>query len=100
MLAGPVRASCHSADKQFQDGRQFGQGIGLGKRRTMPVMGAAHSPCFWDGRKDRAWSQALGPFEDVAEQFTSVEEVVEHYARVARGSPGPQRTGASWREAR
>jgi cytochrome c peroxidase len=61
-------ASCHSADKQFQDGRQFGQGIGTGKRRTMPVMGAAHSPfLFWDGRKDSAWSQALGPMEDPAE---------------------------------
>jgi cytochrome c peroxidase len=61
-------ASCHSADKQFQDGRQFGQGIGTGKRRTMPVMGAAHSPfLFWDGRKDSLWSQALGPLEDAAE---------------------------------
>ncbi|HSH92177.1 MAG TPA: cytochrome c peroxidase [Ramlibacter sp.] len=61
-------ASCHSADKQFQDGKQFGQGIGTGKRRTMPVMGAAHSPfLFWDGRKDSLWSQALGPLEDAAE---------------------------------
>jgi cytochrome c peroxidase len=61
-------ASCHSADKQFQDGRQFGQGIGTGKRRTMPVMGASHSPfLFWDGRKDSVWSQALGPMEDPAE---------------------------------
>lgn len=61
-------ASCHSADKQFQDGKPFGQGIGTGKRRTMPVMGAAHSPfLFWDGRKDSLWSQALGPLEDSAE---------------------------------
>jgi cytochrome c peroxidase len=61
-------ASCHAADQQFQDGRQFGQGIGTGKRRTMPVMGAAHSPfLFWDGRKDSLWSQALGPLEDAAE---------------------------------
>ncbi|MBL0391465.1 cytochrome-c peroxidase [Ramlibacter monticola] len=61
-------ASCHAADKQFQDGRQFGEGLGQGKRRTMPVMGAAHAPfLFWDGRKDSLWSQALGPFEDAAE---------------------------------
>ncbi|MCM2339522.1 cytochrome c peroxidase [Rhodoferax sp.] len=61
-------ASCHSADTQFQDGKQFGQGIGTGKRRTMPVMGAVHSPfLFWDGRKDSLWSQALGPMEDAAE---------------------------------
>lgn len=60
--------SCHDARNQFEDGRQFGKGIATGKRRTMPVMGASHSPfLFWDGRKDSAWSQALGPFEDAAE---------------------------------
>lgn len=77
-------ASCHSADKQFQDGKQFGQGIGTGKRRTMPIMGAAHSPfLFWDGRKDSAWSQALGPFEDAAEHGSNrvrlVKLVQAHY---------------------
>jgi cytochrome c peroxidase len=61
-------ASCHSASGQFEDGRQFGQGMATGKRKTMPVMGAAHAPfLFWDGRKDSAWSQALGPLEDAAE---------------------------------
>ena len=60
--------TCHAANSQFEDGRQFGQGVGTGKRRTMPVMGAMHSPfLFWDGRKDSAWSQALGPLEDAAE---------------------------------
>ena len=60
--------SCHAANNQFEDGRQFDKGIGTGKRRTMPIMGAAHSPfLFWDGRKDSAWSQALGPLEDAAE---------------------------------
>jgi cytochrome c peroxidase len=60
--------SCHSATNQFEDGRHFGKGISTGKRRTMPVMGAAHSPfLFWDGRKDSLWSQALGPLEDAAE---------------------------------
>ncbi len=77
-------ASCHSADKQFQDGKQFGQGIGTGKRRTMPVMGAAHSPFLvWDGRKDRLWSQALGPLEDAAEhggnRVRFVKLVQTHY---------------------
>jgi cytochrome c peroxidase len=77
-------ASCHSADRQFQDGRPFGQGIGTGKRRTMPVMGAAHSPfLFWDGRKDSLWSQALGPMEDAAEhggnRVRFVQLVVAHY---------------------
>lgn len=61
-------ASCHAAEQQFQDGKPLGRGIGIGQRRTMPVMGAAHSPfLFWDGRKDSLWSQALGPLEDAAE---------------------------------
>ena len=61
-------ASCHSTKNQFEDGRQFGKGMATGQRRTMPVMGAAHSPfLFWDGRKDSLWSQALGPLEDAAE---------------------------------
>ena len=58
-------ATCHLPSAQFQDGRPRGQGVGTGHRRTMPVMGAAHSPfLFWDGRKDSLWSQALGPWED------------------------------------
>jgi cytochrome c peroxidase len=61
-------ASCHASGQQFQDGRPVGQGMATGKRRTMPVMGAAHAPfLFWDGRKDSLWSQALGPLEDAAE---------------------------------
>jgi cytochrome c peroxidase len=61
-------ASCHDAARQFQDGRPLGQGIGTGARRTMPIVGLEHGPWFfWDGRKDSAWSQALGPLEDAAE---------------------------------
>jgi cytochrome c peroxidase len=61
-------ASCHQPDRQFQDGRPLGQGMGTGARRTMPVLGAGYSPfLFWDGRKDSLWSQALGPLEDPAE---------------------------------
>jgi cytochrome c peroxidase len=87
-------ASCHSADKQFQDGRQFGQGVATGKRRTMPVMGAAHSPfLFWDGRKDSAWSQALGPLEDPAEhggnRVRLVKLVQAHYRAQYQAVFGP-----------
>lgn len=61
-------ASCHDAARQFQDGRPLGQGVGLGARRTMPAVGAGHSPwLFWDGRKDSLWAQALGPMEDAVE---------------------------------
>ena len=71
-------ASCHSADRQFQDGKPLGQGIGTGARRTMPVMGAAHSPfLFWDGRKDSLWSQALGPPEDAAEHGANRVRIVK-----------------------
>lgn len=78
-------ASCHSAGGQFEDGRRFGKGIGTGKRRTMTVMGAAHSPfLFWDGRKDSAWSQALGPLEDPVEhggnRVRLVKLVLAHYS--------------------
>jgi cytochrome c peroxidase len=87
-------ASCHSADKQFQDGKQFGQGVGTGKRRTMPVMGAAHSPfLFWDGRKDSLWSQALGPLEDAAEhggnRVRFVKLVHAHYKEQYQAVFGP-----------
>lgn len=62
-------ASCHAADSQFTDTLPRGQGIGIGARRTMPIMGATGSPfLFWDGRKDSLWSQALGPLEDAREQ--------------------------------
>ncbi|HYD97270.1 MAG TPA: cytochrome c peroxidase [Noviherbaspirillum sp.] len=61
-------ASCHEPDRQFQDGKPLGQGMGTGARRTMPVVGAGYSPfLFWDGRKDSLWAQALGPLEDPAE---------------------------------
>lgn len=87
-------ASCHSADLQFQDGKQFGQGIGTGQRRTMPVMGAAYAPfLFWDGRKDSLWSQALGPLEDAAEhggnRVRFVKLVQAHYKAPYQAAFGP-----------
>jgi len=77
-------ATCHLPGAQFQDGRPRGQGVGAGRRRTMPVMGAAHLPfLFWDGRKDSLWSQALGPWEDGLEHGSNrvalVKWVRAHY---------------------
>jgi cytochrome c peroxidase len=61
-------ATCHDAKQHFQDGLPLGRGVGIGSRRSMPIVGAAHSPwLFWDGRKDSLWSQALGPLEDGVE---------------------------------
>ncbi|RYY96307.1 MAG: cytochrome-c peroxidase, partial [Comamonadaceae bacterium] len=87
-------ASCHAADRQFQDGRPVGHGVATGVRRTMPVMGASHSPfLFWDGRKDSAWSQALGPLEDPAEHGTNRVQLVRllqaHYRDRYQGVFGP-----------
>ncbi|HMI58301.1 MAG TPA: cytochrome-c peroxidase, partial [Gemmatimonadaceae bacterium] len=61
-------ASCHIAEKNFQDGLRVGHGVGDGSRRTMPIAGTARSPWyFWDGRADSQWEQALGPLENPVE---------------------------------
>ena len=77
-------ATCHAPDKQFQDGLPLGQGVGTGARRSMPIVGAGHSPwLFWDGRKDSLWAQALGPLEDAVEHGGNrtkyVQLVQTHY---------------------
>lgn len=70
-------ATCHVAERNFQDGRPVGQGVGTGSRRTMPIAAAAHSPwLLWDGRKDSLWSQALGPLEDGAEHGANRAQLV------------------------
>jgi cytochrome c peroxidase len=78
-------ATCHVPGAQFEDGKPLGHGLDTGRRRTMPVMGAARAPfLFWDGRKDSLWAQALGPMEDAAEHGGNrgqlVRVVLEHYA--------------------
>ena len=61
-------ASCHDPQKSFQDGLPLGRGVGVGSRRSMPIVAAGYSPwLFWDGRKDSLWAQALGPLEDSVE---------------------------------
>ncbi|MBC7604885.1 MAG: cytochrome-c peroxidase, partial [Ramlibacter sp.] len=65
-------ASCHSADKQFQDGLPVGKGVATGSRRSMPIVGAGQGAwLFWDGGKDSVWSQALGPLEDSVEHASN-----------------------------
>ena len=61
-------ASCHDPGKAFQDGTPLAHGVGVTARRTMSIVGTAHSPwLFWDGRKDSQWAQALGPLESAVE---------------------------------
>jgi cytochrome c peroxidase len=87
-------ASCHDPDRQFQDGRQTGKGVGTGSRRSMPIVAAGYSPwLFWDGRKDSVWSQALGPLEDAAEhggnRLHYARLVQQHYAQPYQTIFGP-----------
>ncbi|HXT17555.1 MAG TPA: cytochrome c peroxidase [Gemmatimonadaceae bacterium] len=61
-------ATCHLPNRQFQDDRRLGAGVGTTGRRTMTVVASTYSPwLFWDGRADSPWSQALGPFESAVE---------------------------------
>jgi cytochrome c peroxidase len=58
-------ATCHKPELRFTDGRQKGHGIGVSKRNTRSMVGAAYSPwLYWDGRRDSLWAQALTPIED------------------------------------
>jgi cytochrome c peroxidase len=78
-------ASCHKPDRQFQDDRPVGRGMGEGRRRTMPIAGTAHVPfLFWDGRKDSQWSQALGPLENPLEHGADRTMVVRLVAAAYR----------------
>src|SRR5690606_22783696 len=77
-------ATCHVADREFQDDVPLARGVGVTNRRTMPIAATAHAPfLFWDGRKDSQWSQALGPLESPVEhggtraQYAHV--VADHY---------------------
>lgn len=68
-------STCHQPERQFTDGLAKGQGIGMSKRNTPSIVGAAHSPwLYWDGRKDSLWSQALAPLEDPAEHGGAREQ--------------------------
>lgn len=93
-------ASCHDSAKGFQDGRPVGQGVGTGRRRSMPIQDAAYSPwMFWDGRKDSLWSQALGPLEDGNEHGGNRTQYVRQLASNYRSEyttlfgPTPELTG-------
>jgi cytochrome c peroxidase len=79
-------ASCHQAERGFQDGVPLGRGVGTTTRRTMPVAGMAYSPfLFWDGRKDSLWAQALGPLESPVEHGGTRDQ----YARLIAEQYGP-----------
>jgi cytochrome c peroxidase len=63
--SGTVRcASCHDPAHGFADARPVAVGEGVGSRRSMSILNAAHQRWLtWDGRADTLWSQALQPLE-------------------------------------
>jgi cytochrome c peroxidase len=87
-------ATCHRADREFQDDVPLAQGVGTTDRRTMPVAGTAYAPfLFWDGRKDSQWAQALGPLESPVEHGGSRAQyahvVAQHYRAEYEALFGP-----------
>jgi cytochrome c peroxidase len=76
-------ATCHEPPRRFTDGRPKGRAIGMSKRNTMSLIGAAYSPwLYWDGRKDSLWSQALSPLEDPNEQAGNRMAIARLIARI------------------
>ncbi len=70
-------ATCHQPVRRFTDGLPKGVAIGMSKRNTPSIVGAAYSPwLYWDGRRDSLWSQALSPLEDPNEHGSNREDIV------------------------
>jgi cytochrome c peroxidase len=87
-------ATCHRAEREFQDDVALATGVGTTDRRTMPIAGTAHAPfLFWDGRKDSQWAQALGPLESAVEHGGSRAQyahiIAEHYRTEYEALFGP-----------
>jgi cytochrome c peroxidase len=61
-------ATCHMPSRHYVDNLARSEGRGVGTRKALSVVGAAHSQwLFWDGRADSLWAQALGPLENPLE---------------------------------
>ncbi|EKF19638.1 cytochrome-c peroxidase [Nitratireductor pacificus] len=74
-------ATCHKAERQFQDHLPRGVGVARTDRRTMPLAGVGWSPfLFWDGRRDSFWAQALAPLEDPREHAGNRTAFAHHVA--------------------
>ena len=76
--SGTVRcATCHDPAHGFADARPVAVGEGVGSRRSMSILNAAHQRWLtWDGRADTLWSQALQPIETPHEMGFSRREAV------------------------
>lgn len=65
-------ASCHNPTQGWSDGRPQAVGLQTGRRNSPSLWNVAYQRwCFWDGRSDSLWSQALQPLESPAEMGLS-----------------------------
>lgn len=70
-------ATCHQPILHFTDGLKKGVALGMSRRNTPSIVGAAYSPwLYWDGRRDSLWSQALSPLEDPNEHGSNRMQIV------------------------
>lgn len=75
-------ASCHPADRSFQDEKPVAEGIGKLTRRSMPLIGVGYNTWFfWDGRRDSLWAQAATPLVTAIEHGLERADVVAMVAR-------------------
>lgn len=82
-------ATCHRPELRFADGLPKGVAIGMTKRNTPGIIGAAYSPwLYWDGRRDSLWSQALSPLEDPNEHGGNRMQ----YVHIIANDPGYRRS--------
>lgn len=87
-------ATCHRREYSFTDPLPLAHGMDFTPRRSMPLIGMAYNAWFfWDGRKDSAWSQALGPPESPVEHGISrtrcAQIIGQHYRREYEAVFGP-----------
>jgi cytochrome c peroxidase len=75
-------ATCHKPEKYFTDGLSRSKGTGLSDRHAMSIVGTGYNAWYyWDGRRDKQWSQAITPMETIGEmEGTRVEIVHEFFA--------------------
>lgn len=76
-------ASCHQADRGFQDGRATAHGLRAGIRNTPGLLNVGQQRWFgWDGGHDNLWSASLRPILDPTEMGGDARRT----ARVLRGT--------------
>lgn len=89
-------ATCHQPNRYYTDGLPRSLGTDTAGRHAPSILGTAYNSWFyWDGRRDKQWSQALTPLETVGEQEGTRTQIValiqkdSSYRRVFESVFGP-----------